>query len=146
MMKKDKVIVEKIFNVNAKQAWLALTNNEHLQKWYFQLTDFKAKTGFKFDFTGGPDEGPHYLHLCEVVEVIEEKKIAYTWRYDNYPGNSLVCWEIIDKGEQVLIRITHTGLETFEENGENFTATSFTAGWNYFVHEALNTYLETKYE
>ena len=145
-MKKDQVVVEKIFDATAEQAWTALTSNEELKKWYFQLADFKPKVGFKFDFTGGPDDGPHYLHLCEVVEVIEHKKIAYTWRYDNYPGNSLVCWEIIDKGEQALIRVTHSGLETFKENGENFTTESFTGGWNYFVHEALKGYFETTKE
>lgn len=143
-MKKEQVIVEETFNTNADKVWNALTDNNELKKWYFKLEDFKPKVGFKFDFTGGPDDGPHYLHLCEVTEVIEGKKIAYTWRYDNYPGNSLVCWELLDKGEQTLVRITHTGLETLAENGPNFSTESFTGGWNYFVHEALKAHLETE--
>ncbi len=141
-MKKEQVIVERTYNATAAQVWEALTNNEELKKWYFQLKDFKPKVGFKFDFLGGPEEGPQYLHLCEITEVIENKKIAYTWHYDNYPGNTLVAWEIFDKGEQTLVRITHTGLETFKENGVNFSTESFNGGWTYFIHTALKGYLE----
>lgn len=143
-MKKDKVVVERTFDVTADKVWSALTNNDELKQWYFQLKDFKPKTGYKFDFTGGPDDGPHYLHLCEVTEVIEGQKIAYTWRYDNYPGNSLVTWEIFDKGEQTLVRITHTGLETLAENGPDFATENFTGGWTYFIHTALTGYLDPK--
>jgi uncharacterized protein YndB with AHSA1/START domain len=123
------------------QVWNALTNNDELKKWYFKLEEFKPELGFKFDFLGGEEGGEQYLHLCEVVEVEEGKKISYTWRYDNYPGNSKVTWELLAKGEQTLVRLTHTGLETFAENGKNFARESFNGGWTYFLGEALQGYL-----
>ena len=135
-MKAEQVIVERTFSVPAAKVWSAITDINELRNWYFQLEDFKAKVGFKFDFMGGPEDGKQYLHLCEVTEVIEGKKIAYSWRYDNYPGNSLVCWELIDKGEETLLRITHTGLETFAGIGAEFEQSSFNEGkftilWKY---------------
>lgn len=142
-MKKDILIVEKIYDVPSDKIWIALTNNEELKKWYFKLADSKAKAGFKFDFLGGEEGGQQYLHLCEVVEVVDGKKIAYTWRYDNYPGNSTVTWEIIEKDDQTLVRLTHAGLDTFAENGKNFSKESFKGGWNYFLGEALDGYLKS---
>ncbi|RZJ49130.1 MAG: SRPBCC domain-containing protein [Flavobacterium sp.] len=141
-MKAEKVIVERTFKAPADKVWSAITDISEMKNWFFQLAEFEPKVGFKFDFMGGPENGKQYLHLCEVNEVVEGKKIAYTWRYDNYPGNSLVCWELIDKGEETLLRITHTGLETFAEIGEEFQKESFNEGWNYFIHTALKNYLE----
>lgn len=142
-MRTAQVIVERTFNVPTDKVWNAITDVNEMRNWYFQVEEFEPKVGFKFDFMGGPEDGKQYLHLCEVTEVIEGKKITYTWRYDNYPGNSLVCWELLNKGEETLLRITHTGLETFEDVGEEFEKNSFNEGWNYFVHTALKDYLET---
>ena len=60
----EPIIVEYVYNADADKIWNALTDNTKLKKWYFQLKDFKPKVGFKFDFLGGPEEGPHFLHLC----------------------------------------------------------------------------------
>jgi uncharacterized protein YndB with AHSA1/START domain len=141
-MNTQPVIVERLFNASIARVWSAITNNDEMKKWYFQLESFQPKVGFKFNFMGGPDKEHQYLHLCEVMEVIEGKKIAYTWRYDNYPGNSLVSWELFDKGEQTLLRITHTGLETFAEAGKDFAKSNFNEGWTYFLYKALKGYIE----
>ncbi len=143
-MKTQPVIVERLFDASIASAWTAITVNEELKKWYFNLEDFKPKVGFKFDFLGGPEDGIQYLHLCEVTEVVEGQKIAYSWRYDNYPGNSIVTWELVEKGEQTMVRITHTGLETFAELGKDFQKESFNAGWHHFLYTALKGYLEVE--
>lgn len=141
-MKSENVIVERTYDAPINKVWSAITNVNEMRNWYFQLEDFKPKVGFKFDFIGGPEDGIQYLHLCEVTEVVEEKKITYSWRYDNYPGNSFVTWELIDKGEQTLLQLTHTGLDTLAEGGSDFAKSNFLAGWTYFVHTALKGYLE----
>ena len=50
-------------------------NKNEMKKWYFDLAEFKAEVGFKFQFSGGPPE-KQYLHLCEVTEIIPEKKFG----------------------------------------------------------------------
>lgn len=97
------LIIESVYDVSVEKVWEALTQNEQLKEWYFQLDEFKPKVGFKFDFIGGTDEGPRYLHFCEIVDVVAHHQITYTWKYDNYPGNSTVKWEIFptDKGTRV---------------------------------------------
>lgn len=140
-MKKENVVIERTFNAPIDKVWRAITDKDEMKNWYFQLKDFQAKVGFKFDFIGGPEDGIQYLHLCEVTEVVEGQKLTYSWRYDNYPGNSFVTWELFDKGEQTLLKLTHTGLETFEEIGPDFAKTSFMGGWTYFMDTALKNYL-----
>ncbi|RZK56809.1 MAG: SRPBCC domain-containing protein [Pedobacter sp.] len=141
-MKSENVIVERTYNAPIDKVWSAITNVEEMKNWYFQLEDFKPKVGFKFDFIGGPEDGIQYLHLCEITEVVEGRKITYSWHYDNYPGNSFVTWELFDKGEQTLLQLTHIGLDTLAEGGPDFAKANFLAGWTYFVHTALKGYLE----
>ena len=141
-MKKDSILVERTFNAPVNKVWTALTNTDEMRKWYFDIEKFEPKAGFKFDFMGGHEDGPQYLHLCEITEAIENEKLAHTWRYDNYPGNSLVCWQLIDKGEQTLVRLTHTDVTTLEEGDPNFSKKNFVEGWNYIVHTSLKKSLE----
>ncbi|WP_421946280.1 SRPBCC family protein [Pedobacter sp.] len=77
-----------------------------------------------------------------MTQVEDGKKLAYTWRYDNYPGNSEITWEIFDNGDKTRVTLTHTDLESFEENGKDFSKDSFKGGWTYFLNDALKGYLE----
>jgi len=141
-MKKEHILVERTFNVPVKKVWSAITNPKEMKQWYFDIENFKPKVGVKFDFMGGPDGGPQYLHLCEVTEVTENEKLAHTWRYDNYPGNSLICWQLIDKGDKTIARLTHSDVHTLAEGGSDFSKESFSEGWNYILHTSLKNYLE----
>ncbi|MCX2474527.1 SRPBCC domain-containing protein [Pedobacter sp. MC2016-05] len=136
------LIVECVYNVPIDKVWQALTDNNQLKQWYFQSDKFEPRIGFKFDFIGGAEEGPKYLHLCEITEVDEEAVIAYSCKYDNYPGSSRVKWEIFVQGNNTRLKLTHTGAETFAENGKDFQQDSFKAEWNYFVNDALKNFLQ----
>ena len=77
MTNKSDLTVERLFDASISEVWQAITQKELMKQWYFDLAEFKAEIGFKFEFTGGPPE-KEYLHLCEVTEVIPEKKLTYT--------------------------------------------------------------------
>lgn len=141
-MEKKPLIVEALYNAPREKVWSALTNNDEIKKWYFQFQDFKPKVGFKFDFISGPEDGPKYLHLCQITQLEEGTKLAYTWKYDNYEGNSEIIWELFDAGDKTRLTLTHIGLDSFEPNGTNFRRDSFKGGWNYFLNEALKNHLE----
>ena len=108
------------------------------------LAEFRAEVGFQFTFMGGTEENRQYLHLCEVIEVVTEKKLAYTWRYDGYPGDSVVTIELFPDGNNTKLRLTHSGLETIAPGGPDFAKENFAAGWSYFVNEALVNFIENK--
>jgi len=138
------IVLEKELNAPVTKVWKAITDKNEMKNWYFDLADFKAEVGFKFQFPGGPDPNRQYLHLCEVTEVILNKKLSYSWRYDGYPGNSFVTFELFDQGNKTLLKLTHTGLETFPVNNADFAKKNFVEGWNHIINTALKNYLEPK--
>jgi len=134
------IILERLLNAAPARVWEALTDKNEMKSWYFDLPEFKAEVGFRFQFVGGP---PHkqYVHLCEVTEVIPEKKLTYSWRYEGYTGNSFVTFELLDRGKQTLLRLTHTGIETFPPEAD-FARTNFEGGWNQIIKTSLAKYIE----
>jgi uncharacterized protein YndB with AHSA1/START domain len=122
--------------------WTALTDKQQMKQWYFDLAEFRAEKGFQFQFTGGPDAEHQYLHLCEVTEVVPEKLLTYSWRYDGYAGNSFVTFELSEQAGKTLLRLTHSGLESFPANNPDFAASNFEAGWNEILHVSLKKYVE----
>jgi uncharacterized protein YndB with AHSA1/START domain len=83
-MSSQPFIIERIFDAPITKVWDALTKNEQMKKWYFQLEDFKPVVGYEFQFTGKTEKNVEYLHLCKVTEVISGKKLAYSWRYEGW--------------------------------------------------------------
>ncbi len=108
-MSNQPFVIEREFDAPVSRVWDALTNNEQMKKWYFQLADFKPVIGFEFHFYGGKEGGEQYKHICQVTEVVTGKKITYSWRYDGYPGISLVSFELFEKGNKTKLKLTHSG-------------------------------------
>jgi len=140
-METQPLIVERMLNAPVSRVWQALTDNDKMKEWYFKLANFEARVGFEFEFTGGKDD-KQYLHRCRVTAVEPEKKLSYTWQYDKYPGSSEVSFELFPEGDKTLVRITHTGLESFPKDDPNFAITSFTQGWNHILGTSLKNYVE----
>lgn len=136
------VIVEKSYNAPVSKVWEALTDNDKMKQWYFVLPEFKAEVGFKFEFMGGDPNGEQYLHKCVIKEVIPGKKLAYSWRYDGYEGDSLVTFELFEEGTGSRVRVTHNGLDTFPPI-EAFASKNFNMGWNAILGESLKGFVES---
>ncbi len=136
------VIVVQEYNTSIDKVWNALTNKEEMKYWYFNLPEFYAVNDFEFQFYGGKDENNQYLHLCKITDVSLQNKLSYSWRYDGYPGISFVTFEVIEKDSKTTLKLTHTGIETFENENSDFAKSQFEAGWNYILHTALKNYLE----
>jgi uncharacterized protein YndB with AHSA1/START domain len=136
------IIIERLFNVPVTIVWNAISDKEEMKKWYFDLAEFKAVPGFKFSFTGGSPEGRQYLHLCEIQEALEKKKLSYTWRYEGYPGISLVSFELADQESNTILKLTHSAIESFGNENSDFAKENFVTGWNHIINVSLKDYLE----
>lgn len=140
-MKNEPFVIERTLNAPIDQVWKAITDKDQMKQWYFDLAEFKPEVGFKFSFSGGSDE-QQYLHLCEVTEVVAGKRLQYSWRYDQYPGNSFVTFELFDEGGKTRLKLTHEGLETFPTDNKDFARESFSAGWTYIIGKSIVEYFE----
>jgi uncharacterized protein YndB with AHSA1/START domain len=143
-MKNDQpIIIEKIYNAPAEKVWKAITDKNEMKKWYFDLAEFKAEPGFEFQFHGQGKQGESFLHLCKVIEVVNQKKLTYSWRYDGYEGNSFVTFELFDEGNKTKVKLTHKGLESFPVTAHNdFAKENFMEGWTYIMGTSLKEYVE----
>ncbi len=140
---KDKpIVIERVYATPVSAVWKALTDKESMKQWYFEVDDFKAIPGFEFSFQGQGKEGENYLHLCKVLEVVEEKSLSYSWRYDGYEGNSVVRFDLFPEGDKTKLVLTHSGLETFPRETDAFAKANFVEGWTYITGTALAAFVE----
>jgi len=138
-MDNQPLIIEQEFNAPLALVWQAITQKELMKKWYFDIPDFKPEVGNKFNFEGG-EENMRYNHLCQVLEVIPQQKLKYSWEYEGYPGVSFVTFELFSIGEKTKVKLTHEGIETFTNS--DFKKEKFLGGWNYLIHKSLKKFLE----
>ena|SRR5438552_6207551 len=136
----ETVIIERILNASIARVWKALTEANEMRIWYFDLKEFKPEVGFEFEFAV-EHEGRSYHHLCKVTEVIPEKKIAYTWRYKDEPGDSLVTFELFSEGENTRVKVTHTGIDTFPKTPA-YARKNFENGWTQLIGTELKQFVE----
>lgn len=142
-MKNEAVVVERTFDAPIQKVWQALTDKDQMKQWYFDLAEFKPQAGFEFQFYGGTEE-KQYLHLCKITEVIPGKKLAYSWRYDGYEGNSLVSFELFAEGDKTRLKLTHEGLETFPKSNPDLAKENFIEGWTSILDTSLKKFIENK--
>jgi uncharacterized protein YndB with AHSA1/START domain len=140
-MTNEPFVIERTFQAPVSKVWKAITDKNEMKQWYFDLKEFKPEVGFEFQFEGGPPD-KIYLHLCKVTEVIEGKKITYSWRYDGYEGNSFVTWELFPEGESTRLKLTHAGLDTFPASNPDLAKENFAAGWTDIIGRSLSHYLQ----
>jgi uncharacterized protein YndB with AHSA1/START domain len=136
----EAVEIERTFNAPVARVWKALTDVDQMRVWYFDLKEFKPKVGFEFAFVV-EHQGNTYDHRCQITEVIPQKKIAYTWRYEGHEGNSLVTIELFPEGEKTRLKLTHEGLETFPKTAA-FARENFEKGWTEIIGSSLKQYVE----
>ncbi|GAB4369257.1 MAG: hypothetical protein Kow0042_10890 [Calditrichia bacterium] len=143
MKKTDKpVIVKQSYRPPLEVVWKAITELEEMRQWYFEnLPSFKAEPGFKTRFliTHG---GRKFTHIWEITEVVPLKRIAYRWRYEEYPGEGMVIFELFKENGVTRLRLTNQVTEDFPGNVPEFTRESCVNGWVYFIQNRLKTYLE----
>ncbi len=136
----EPLVKEITVNASVQKVWTAITDKDAMKNWYFEIKEFKPEVGFEFKFWG-ESEGTKYLHLCKVTEAVIEKKLAYSWKYDGYSGESFVTFELFDEGDKTTLKLTHEGIETFPTDVFGLAREGFEEGWTYIVN-ALKNYLE----
>jgi uncharacterized protein YndB with AHSA1/START domain len=140
--KSEPLIIERAFNAPVARVWKALTNKEDMKRWYFDMQNFKPDVGCEFRFVV-EHQGNVHDHRCKITELIPQKKIAYTWRFEGCEGDSLVTFELFAEGDKTRLKLTHEGLETFPKIPA-FARANFARGWTSLLGESLKQFVEKK--
>jgi uncharacterized protein YndB with AHSA1/START domain len=141
-MGKKIVVIERTYEAPIERVWEALTNKDQMKHWYFEVADFKAEVGFEFQFSAA-SKGKTYLHRCKVVEANPITKVAYTWSYDGYVGQSLVTFELFSEDkDKTRLKLTHSDLDTFSQENPEFSQENFNEGWKSILGQSLRNFVE----
>lgn len=143
MKKQDKPIeIEESFYVPIEKVWNALTDVDEMKRWYFDNIDsFIPDIGAKSRFAVNSGERI-FTHLWEIIDVVPYRKIAYTWKYLEYKGDSYVTFELYEKPDFVKLVLTVVVTEDFPDEISEFKRESCIGGWTYFINGRLKEYLE----
>jgi uncharacterized protein YndB with AHSA1/START domain len=134
--------IEMEYDVPVEKVWKALTDPEHMKQWYFDLPSFTAIIASSTELEKIEEIDTFYLDKCMPVEKIEGEKISYSWKYEVYPGNSLVTFELSPKGKRTKLRFTHEGLETYPVSNPDIARDNIHSSWKYMLETAIKVYLE----
>ena len=121
----------------AETIWEFLTTPELLAQWLMP-NDFKPETGQYFMFRTGPHPALNFDGniYCQVLEIVPQKKLSYTWKYGPGKGittvDSLVTWTLQPKNGGTELFLLHTG---FDESINIMDYQAMNTGWQTNVNK-----------
>ena len=125
-----------------ERVWQAITDKELMKQWYFHIPDFELRVNAMFNFYE-PGNERKFHHQCVIKAVEPNHKLQHTWTYPEMSkGSSLLTWEFIPDGNGTLVKLTHTGIESFDDGGKDFAPANYKAGWNEILGKMLREFLE----
>jgi uncharacterized protein YndB with AHSA1/START domain len=116
----SKSINHKLFFPNPPSVvWQYLTNAELMELWLMK-NDFQPVVGHNFQFKTNPLPNLNFDGnvYCEVLEIIPDKKLVYSWK--GGPGNgittmdSIVEWTLRGKDNGTELELNHSGTDAFD--------------------------------
>lgn len=135
------IVVEEVYEASPDQVWQAITDKDSMKEWYFNIQDFILKENATFNFYA-PDDERKYHHQCVIKKIVPERKFQHTWTYPSHSkGESVITWEISPEGNGSRVRLTHSGVESFSDAGNDFTRENFEAGWKEIVGKSLKDFI-----
>jgi uncharacterized protein YndB with AHSA1/START domain len=121
------------------KVWRALTDPALVTAWLMQ-TDLVAEVGRRFTFRSHPiGEWDGVVH-CEVLEVDEPKRFAYSWRGGSGSSqlDTIVTWTLEPTSSGTRLKLVHSGFVPM--NTLAFEALS--KGWRGQLAERISLLLD----
>ncbi|HEY4336117.1 MAG TPA: SRPBCC domain-containing protein [Puia sp.] len=134
-------VIERVFDAPVSRVWKALTVRDNIGEWFMDLDGFEPEEGYEFTLVA-EHKDKRYVHLCRVIEVIEQQKLSYSFRFQNTDGITYVTWELFPEGRKTRLRLTHEGLEKIAHAGPDYGRQNFVQGWTSFFDQRLVQFLQ----
>jgi uncharacterized protein YndB with AHSA1/START domain len=124
----EPIVVEKQLDFPIETVWNAITQLDQMKLWFFeQIEAFEPVVGFETSFIVKSDERV-FSHLWKISEVNPPNRITTNWKFEGYPGDSFVTFELQTANGGTLLKVVNKIVEGF-------------AGWEYFL-DRLHSYLQ----
>ena len=112
---KNEIHLEQFYPYPVARIWECLTNPGILREWsnLNKTVPFEARVGFTCTETAKPRPGWDGNMYFEVLEVIPEQKLVYSFRGGPEPGvlnlDTIVIWSLVHQEGGTLLKLDHTG-------------------------------------
>lgn len=117
---KDKRSIIVVYDLphTPKNVWRALTDPKLLEAWLMP-NNIRAEVGYRFQFRSQPVPGWDGTVDCEVLEVLPEQRLVYSWRggSQKLPGyghelDTVVTWELMPTADGgTRLHLEHSGFD-----------------------------------
>ncbi len=135
-MKRD-LKFEWIYPNSPDEVWHCLTTAELIERWLMP-NNFKLQLGHRFQFRAKPMPGWSGIVDCEVMEIVPNQKLSYTWVSGPKPGSkaisTVVTWKLTPEGKNTRLVLEHTGFKGFRAWMTSFLLGS---GWKSHIAKAF---------
>ena len=122
------VLVERRLPHAQDKVWRALTQGPLLEDWLMS-NDFEPRVGHRFTFRMPPMEGWNGVTDCEVLTVVPQRELSYTWNASGDEAatglRTVVTWTLEPVDGGVLVRMEQSGFR--EQDQRNFMGAKY--GW-----------------
>jgi uncharacterized protein YndB with AHSA1/START domain len=123
-------ILKKVtINAPATKVWKVLTDPAKVEAWMLMETTFLPQKGKDFTFKAEPNENWDGIFKCSVKEIVENKRLVYTWDTGFINAETIVSFELKETGNQTEVTLIHSGWEKMTANQEQ-TKSSHIEGWD----------------
>lgn len=139
----DPIVLEVEFTASVKKVWEAISNVDSMRQWYFEnIPDFQPEVDFRTQFSVESGDRT-FTHSWHVVQAECNSMLSYEWSYQEYEGSSIVSFELAERGDRTLLRLTHKATKDFVEDIPEFKREMAVEGWDYLINDRLKLYLES---
>jgi uncharacterized protein YndB with AHSA1/START domain len=127
------ITVEAVLSHKPEAVWKTLTTGALIARWLMP-NDFEAVLGKRFTFKTKPMGGWDGVVHCEVLEIIPNEKLVYSWKGGSDENskygsslNSIVTWTLTPVNGGTRLKLIHSGFRSPEND---FAFEAMSPGWN----------------
>ena len=124
--------------------WRHLTDRAGLSRWLMPTDDFEARPGHAFTFHTvpvGDVGGWDGVVRCRVLEVIDERRLSWTWTSNALRVETVVVITLDDLGGRTLVTVDHSGWEGLPAE-QAWLADEHGRGWGHLLARQLKPQVE----
>ena len=103
--------IEMVYPHSPAKVWHVLTTSEYIAQWLMP-NDFAPKLGHKFQFRTKPRGKWDGIVNCEILEIIPERKLVFTWTSNMLDTRVTFLLEPVGTGTRLTL--LHTGFSGFQ--------------------------------
>lgn len=133
----QQIVVDEVFPHAPEAIWRTLTTGDLIGRWLMVPTGFEPVKGKRFTFQTTPAGAWDGTIRCQVLEVIPNKRLAYTWQSGDEgnvgygsPLNTVVTWTLTKVATGTRLQLVHSGFVTPTNDS---ALQSFGGGWQKVV-------------